>query len=116
MKINHQAKSLDQIGGHARQGDTLLRRVSKLPALKRTKGQPTLALGEKTGHHHTFTEGGAVGFADDEQARIVDAVRVEADEATLAHQEHSPITFPKGNYESLKQVEYTPEAIRRVAD
>lgn len=76
-----------------------------------------MALGEKTLHHHSFTNGGAVAFADDEQAPLAEAVRVTADEgATLTHQEHAPITFPKGDYESLKQVEYTPQELRRVAD
>lgn len=118
MKTNHQAKNLNQIGGHARQGDTLLRRINCVPpTLRRTKAiVPTLALGERTGHHHSFTDGGAVAFADDETAPLAEAIRVTADSAILTHQEHSPITFPKGDYESLKQVEYTPAELRRVAD
>lgn len=113
MKTNPTALSLNQLGGHARQGDTLLRRVSTIPALKIAK--PTLAYGEKTGHHHTFSEGGAVGFADDEKA-LADFVRVEEPQAPLTHQEHSTITYPKGDYESLRQVEDTSEEVRPVAD
>lgn len=118
MKTNKNALPLTSVGSHARQGDTLLRRIAVLPNnLKRTKGVATLALGEKTFHHHSFTDGGAVAFADDEAAPLADAIKVIANEgATLTHQEHSAITFPKGNYESLKQVEYTPEALRNVAD
>lgn len=116
MKSNKNALSLEQIGGHARQGDTMLRRIQKLPLnLKRSKGKATLALGEKTNHHHTFADSGAIGFADDETARIVDAVQVD-ETSVLTHQEHDPITFPRGNYESLKQVEDTSEEIRAVAD
>lgn len=117
MKTNTHALPLTSFGGHARQGDTLLRRIPATPAgLKRTKGIPTLALGEKTFHHHSFTDGGAVAFADDERATLADAVQVTAPEAPLTHQEHETIVFPKGDYESLKQVEYTPEALRNVAD
>ncbi len=118
MKTNQGAIPLTQIGGSARQGDTLLRRVAKLPAtLKRTRNPlPTLALGEKTGHNHSFTDGGAVAFADDKATPLADAIRVTADSAALTHQEHETIVFPKGDYESLKQVEYTPQAIRPVSD
>jgi hypothetical protein len=117
MKINTQAQSLDQVGAHARQGDTLLRRLSS-PVSREVKQikSPTLALGERTGHHHTFTEGGAIAFADDELAATADYVRVTAPEAPLTHQEHETIVFPKGDYESLKQMEYTPAKLKRVAD
>lgn len=118
MRTNPQAKSLNQIGGCARQGDTLLRRMAKLPStLKPTQSPlPTLAFGEVSHHHHSFRDGGAVAFADDEKAPLADAIRVEADEAVLTHEEHSPITFPKGDYESLKQVEDTSQEVRAVQD
>lgn len=118
MKTNPRAKSLDQIGACARQGDTLLRRVAKLPStLKPTHNPlPTLALGEASGHHHSFRDGGAVAFADDEKAPLADAIRVEADEAVLTHEEHSPITFPRGDYESLKQVEDVAGEVKQVTD
>lgn len=115
MKTNPQALALDVLGAHARQGDTLLRRVASIPGkLIKTKS-PTLALGENTGHHHTFSEGGAVGFADDETA-LADFVEVKAPEAPLTHQEHSTITYPQGTYESLKQVEDTSKEVRPVVD
>lgn len=116
MKIHKNAIPLTKIGGSARQGDTLLRRINKITG-KRTKVKTvTLALGEVSGHHHSFTEGGAVAFADDEKAPLAEAVRVTAPEAPLTHQEHETIVFPKGDYESLKQMEYTPQALRNVAD
>lgn len=114
MKINNKAISLSSFNGHARQGDTLLRRVNDIPVqLKQTKNC-TLALGEKTGHHHTF-ETGAIGFADEETA-LADFVEVTTPKAPVVHQEHDPIIYPKGKYESLKQVEYTPEALKPVTD
>lgn len=114
MKTNPKALSLNIIGSHARQGDTLLRRVQSIPgSLKQTK--PTLALGEHTGHHHTFSQGGAVAFAEDDKA-LADFVRVEAPEAPLTHQEHETIKYPKGDWESLKQVEDTGSEIVPVTD
>lgn len=114
MKTNPSAIPLGAAGSHARQGDTCLRRVDSIPAkLKRTK--PILALGEKTGHHHTFSQGGATAFADDDKA-LADFVEVTAPEAPLTHQEHETIVYPKGQWESLKQVEDTSEEVRPVAD
>lgn len=115
MKTNPKAKSLNQIGAHARQGDTLLRRINSIPADKVVTQSPTLAYGEKSGHHHTFTEGGAIAFADDEKA-LADFVRIEESEAPLTHQEHETINYPKGDYESLKQVEDTGAEVRAVTD
>lgn len=122
MKINNKAKPLTEIGGHARQGDTLLRRIKQIPvdteSLQETK-KCVLALGEITGHSHTFTEG-AIGFVRpglsfDSNEALADFVRVQ-EETELEHQEHDAIRYPAGDFESFDQVEYTPEAIRRVAD
>lgn len=97
-----------------RQGDVLILPVSKIPSdLKRTK-RVTLALGEVTGHHHSISHG-AVGYADDENG-LAEYVEVNGDSANLTHQEHDTITLPKGKYRKIIQVEYTPEAIRNVAD
>lgn len=115
MKTNSAAKPLTQIGAHARQGDTCLRRIKSMPDGKTRTKSPTLAYGEKTGHHHTFSEGGAVGFADDEKG-LAEFIEVTAPEAPLTHQEHDTITYPKGGYESLKQVEDTEAEVRQVAD
>lgn len=112
MKSNPTAPSLTKLGSHARQGDVLLRRINKVTS-NRKLAKAVLALGERTGHHHSFGAG-AVAFAD--EGELAESVRVEAETATLTHQEHEPITFPRGNYESLKQVEYTPEEIKRVTD
>jgi len=97
-----------------RQGDVLIMPVKNIPQnLKRTK-RVTLALGEVTGHHHSIASG-AVGFADDETG-LADYFEVTGESADLTHQEHDTITLPKGKYRKVIQVEYTPEAIRNVAD
>jgi hypothetical protein len=97
-----------------RQGDVLIMPVKNIPQnLKRTK-RVTLALGEVTGHHHSISSG-AVGFAEDETA-LADYFEITDESANLTHQEHDTITLPKGKYRKTIQVEYTPEAIRNVAD
>ena len=97
-----------------RQGDVLIIPVSKIPSdMKRTK-RVTLALGEVTGHHHSIAYG-AIGYADDENS-LAEYVEVDSDSADLTHQEHDTISLPKGKYRKIIQVEYTPEAIRNVAD
>ena len=39
-----------------------------------------------------------------------------AQPATVTHDEHSLIDLPAGNYRITRQREYSPEAIRNVAD
>ena len=92
----------------------MLRRIESIPTNKITTHSPTLAYGEKTGHHHTFSNG-ATAFADEEKA-LADFIQVNQTEAPLAHQEHETINFPKGNWESLKQIEDTSEELRPVTD
>ena len=43
-------------------------------------------------------------------------VRVLADAVRVVHEEHQPITLPRGTYRVWGQREYSPEAIRRVLD
>ena len=97
-----------------RQGDVLIMPVKSIPQTKKVTNKVTLALGEVTGHHHTI-ECGAVGYADDE-ANLAEYFEVNSDTAELTHQEHDTIVIPKGKYRSVIQSEYTPEAIRNVAD
>lgn len=97
-----------------RQGDVLVIPCASIPTgLKRTK-RVTLALGEVTGHHHTI-HAGACGFANDVDA-LVDYLEVTEESADLTHQEHSTINIPKGTYQVVKQVEYTPAELRNVRD
>ena len=100
-----------------RQGDVLLI-PRKAPIPKKAKraeenGTAVLAHGEATGHSHAFPTGDhrVQLFRDSEGAYL----RVKA-EAPLQHQEHSTIVIPPGNYDVVRQVEYSPEAIRNVAD
>lgn len=95
-----------------RQGDVLLvpadRKKPRTKAI--AKGHVVLALGEVTGHHHSMT--GAVAEFAVEGKRLL---WVEAP-AQLVHQEHNPIEVQSGVYWIVRQREYTPQEIRRVAD
>jgi hypothetical protein len=106
-------KTLEQTGGHARQGDVLIRRVPEGAPAPRNKVAPTLAMGEVTGHHHSYS--GAVTAYADEDGSLAQVLDVPCDEP-LTHQEHGPVPTPPGRYEVLKQVEDTGAEITRVAD
>ena len=110
----------------ARQGDVLMVKVDSIPAnVKAIPGNSaTLALGEVTGHHHTL-EAGVQGFSSEVEDNVkvtggervlAEFVDVKTDGAELTHQEHDAIGFESGNWEAVRQFEYTPKALQRVAD
>lgn len=127
---------------HARQGDVLIVRVDSLPTnakeRERDNGRVILAYGEVTGHCHQIdTPDTAMLFdvdlrgtpwADASRAAyagITEPADSSADLLTfltvdklsqLVHDEHAAITLEPGTYQVIRQVEYTPEAIRNVAD
>ena len=101
-----------------RQGDVFIR-SAKIPAtaIKRDNketGRLVLAYGEVTGHAH------AISTLDFEVEAYEVAgktyLRVQGEPATLKHEEHAHLQIPVGDYEVVIQREYTPEAIRNVAD
>jgi len=103
-----------------RQGDVLLVQVSEVPAdaaACNVDGDVILAYGEATGHAHwlkadTVKPLAKGGVWEPSAERFIQAL----EGATLRHEEHAPIEIPPGNYRVVQQVEYTPEAIRNVAD
>ena len=107
-------KQVVKKSGIYRQGDVLVIPTGKIPKNSVKTKKVTLALGEVTGHHHTI-HNGAFGYGESDTA-LVDFLEIESDTATLTHQEHTAIEIPKGNYECVRQTEYTPEALRNVAD
>jgi hypothetical protein len=102
-----------------RQGDVLLIRTDKLPnhlePVKREQGRAILAHGELTGHAHAIKNERAALFRDPKLAAIFLRVNGDAPVA-LEHDEHSTIEVPPGDYQIIRQREYSPEAIRNVAD
>jgi len=103
-----------------RQGDVALVRVKAIPkdAIEQpiTGNKVILAYGEATGHHHRFE------FVDTSQnvklyvahggARYLEV----SEPADLLHEEHSTARVPAGKYLLPRQVEYSPAALRNVAD
>ena len=107
---------------HYRQGDVLLVAVPEIPndakPVEQAGSRVTLALGEVTGHSHSFAaNSGAALFRPDElQGGMGGYVAIGGDGALLLHEEHTAIPVPAGLYVQAIQVEETPEAVRRVED
>jgi hypothetical protein len=102
-----------------RQGDVLVAETTTIPEkvkpVELEEGRLVLAHGEVTGHAHVVV-GDAELFAPDDLRDLEERfLRVEQ-EAKLVHDEHGTIALPPGDYRVLRQREYTPEAIRSVAD
>jgi hypothetical protein len=105
-----------------RQGDVLITRIGAVPAgltiKPRDNGRVILAYGEVTGHAHAIAdtlEAPAAALFDDPSGDGSFVMLVEGDTG-LVHEEHGRIDLPAGNYRVTRQREYTPEAIRNVAD
>jgi len=114
-----------------RQGDVLIERATSLPNLNAPKpkesGRVILAHGEVTGHAHeievpkfaTMHEIDAairqIGDLDDSATMTQDGLLVTRDTAVV-HQEHAAIPLARGTYIVRRQREYSPEAVRNVAD
>jgi hypothetical protein len=102
-----------------RQGDVLIVPIAKLPAglkpVEREHGRLVLAYGEVTGHAHAIRDKRAALFRDPKLAAIFMHVSGDGPVA-LDHQEHDTIHIPPGDYQVIRQREYTPDAIRDVAD
>lgn len=106
-----------------RQGDVLIvpveqgaapARVLDLPARPRDgRGRMVLALGEVTGHAHAVVGPGELrreaGPFGPGWLHLPEGGRV-------VHEEHAAIPLPKGWYRVVRQREYTPGAVRVVAD
>ena len=102
-----------------RQGDVLIVRIEKLPenVTKAPFDQrgAVLAEGELTGHAHTVLDKRATLFRDEKLNKLFLQVEGNAPVA-LKHQEHDTIALAPGDYEVIRQREYSPQAIRNVAD
>lgn len=107
-----------------RQGDVLLIPTNRKPSRNAEritdKGRVILAYGEATGHAHEVVP--VVDNRDDvppmELFQEPDGTRllVIQKPSALKHEEHGAIDLGLGGYEVRRQREYSPEAIRNVAD
>jgi hypothetical protein len=100
-----------------RQGDVLFKQVKSIPdGKRRRRASGHILEGEATGHIHRVAE------ADLDKADVLEIgeglyLNVSAEGGiSIVHQEHRAIELPTGNYEVVRQREYSPEAIRDVAD
>lgn len=99
-----------------RQGDVALRRIHVMPTTSPAKRftRVVLALGEVTGHAHVLSAPEIEELHDPDLERRF--LRVLGEGGLLTHEEHGTITIPPGDYEVIRQREYSPESTRFVAD
>ena len=91
-----------------RQGDILFEKVGVLSTEELQKLETkTVALGEITGHHHSFQKQDQVLLYKKPEEDLPSLAIVEAP-STLTHQEHKPITFQKGVYKIKREQSYNP--------
>lgn len=102
-----------------RQGDVLIVPVGKLQRglepVERENGAVVLAHGEVTGHAHKITDERAALFRDPKLMAVFMLVSGD-DPVALEHDEHDAIQIAPGKYQIIRQREYTPQAVRNVAD
>lgn len=96
-----------------RHGDVLIGAVEALPAGAKPYEGSVLMHGELTGHSHRLLDPAAGQLFRHGTTLFLS---VTEPTATIVHDEHAPITLPRGTYRVWQQREYTPGAIRRVAD
>jgi hypothetical protein len=96
----------------ARQGDVLIVAVKSIPKKAARASDCVLAHGEVTGHCHQIRTGAHL-FVEVDGQKWLD---VFDDEATVTHEEHGPVTLPRGRYRVGIQREYEPEGFRNVVD
>lgn len=108
-------KNKDQV----RQGDVLIERISSLPKNLKPAPGTILAHGEVTGHAHEIEDATVIRLFEpsetDTRAESTKFMRL-ARSTALKHQEHARIPLRRGAYKITRQREYSPEAIRNVAD
>lgn len=101
---------------HFRQGDVLLERVNSLPQgvtpVAREGGRIVLAHGEVTGHAHAIKNRVAKFYQAGNGERFLEVPQA----CSVTHEEHGAIPLEPGIYRVKRQREYSPEAIRNVAD
>lgn len=101
-----------------RQGDILIVPVTDLPEkrneIPRENGRVVLAHGEVTGHTHSIVEPNAKLY--EIPGDTVGRVLWLPNGGIVEHEEHGPIELPPGNYQIIRQREYTPLGERKVLD
>jgi hypothetical protein len=105
-----------------RQGDVMLWPGTVPANAKRIPLRP-IALGERTGHHHSLVADPGVALDDiaemfevETEAGMKTYVRITAEGVSLVHQQHKPHRLTPGEFEYIPQVENSDWGTRQVAD
>jgi len=104
-----------------RQGDVLLKPATIPADAKRVKLRP-IALGERTGHHHSLMSNVAERPIEDlvemyeKDGQTFVRVLGEPEEVSLVHQQHKAHTIDAGEYVYVPQVENSDWGTRKVID
>ncbi|WP_086729703.1 hypothetical protein [Streptomyces carpinensis] len=77
------------------------------------RGRLVLALGEVTGHAHAVV---GPGHLVREPGAFGPMLLHLPEGGRVVHEEHAPITLPKGWFRVIRQREYVPGSVRIVAD
>jgi hypothetical protein len=99
-----------------RQGDVLFVKIEKAGNPTKMRRNGHIMEGKVTGHIHRVAD------ADLEKCELFDSteklfLNVSADSGvSIIHEDHATLELPAGQYEVIRQREYSPEAIRNVAD
>lgn|SRR3990167_2561572 len=87
-----------------RQGDCLFVKIKEVPKAAKESDNKTVALGEVTGHHHTF-QGQLQMFREPKLSMCRTGQYAEIEGATIVHQEHAELAFKKQIVEIRNQRE-----------
>lgn len=99
-----------------RQGDVLFVKIPKAGKSTKIRKNGHILEGESTGHIHRVAD------ADLDKCELFDCgeqlfLNVLADGGiSIVHEDHATLELPAGNYEVIRQREYSPEAIHNVMD
>ena len=98
------------------QGDVFCLKVESVPSGAKKEKHLTLAEGEATGHFHRVTTGEAVLYSIPNS--VDKFLEVISESAVVTHEEHKPITLPKGTYKIgiVQEYDYDAEEARQVRD
>lgn len=98
----------------SRQGDLLIIEVSEVPQgkpVRRENQRLILARGEVTNHAHAIATPNVKLIEAFQEHYIVAPVPFQ-----ITHEEHATVEMPAGTFKVIRQREYSPETIRRIAD
>ena len=97
-----------------RQGDVLFTEVKSVPKRCKIRKNGHILEGEATGHIHRIADLDAAEVLESGEQLYL-SVNAEGG-VSILHEDHRTLELPAGNYEIMRQREYSPETIRNVRD